>query len=43
MKIYDPTSGLKTCCHIPFEMISSDLCSDYRHLRYLKSIDSKNW
>ena len=42
MKIYDPTLDVKTCCHSWFEMVSSDLHSDCRYLRYLRYIDSKN-
>ena len=32
---------MKTCCHIFFEMLSSDLPTDCRYLRYLRYIDSK--
>ena len=36
MKIYDPTADLKTCCHISFEMLSSNLRLDSRDLGYLR-------
>ena len=41
MNIYDLTRDMKTCCHISFEMLSSDLRPDCRDLRYLRYIDSK--
>ena len=41
MKIYDLTLDLKTCGHISFDMLSSNLRPDYMDLRYLIYIDSK--
>ena len=40
MKIYDPTSDLKTCGHISFDMLSSNLLQNCRGLRYLRYIYS---
>ena len=39
--MHDPTSDLKTCGHISFEMLSSNLHPDCRDLRYLIYSDSK--
>ena len=39
VKIYDPTSDLKTCCRISFEMLSSNIRSDSRDLEYLRYRD----
>ena len=33
---------LKTCCHISFDMLSSDFCSDCRYLIYLICIGLEN-
>ena len=41
MKIYNLTSYIKTCDHISFKMLSSDLSSDCRDLMHLRWIDSK--
>ena len=41
MKIYDPTLDLKTCGHISFDIISSNLRTDCKYLIYLRYIDSK--
>ena len=35
---YDPTSDLKTCGHISFEMLSPKFHPDCRYLRYLRYI-----
>ena len=45
MEIYYPTSDLKTCGHISFEIISSNLrpdCIDLVYLRYIYSKVEKN-
>ena len=39
VKICDPTSYLKTFCHISFEMLISDLRSDCRDCRDFRYID----
>ena len=41
VKIYDPTPDMKTCCHISFEMLSSNLRSDSIYLEYLRYRDLK--
>ena len=41
MKIYDPTSDMKTRCHISFEILSSNLRSDSIDLKYLRYSDLK--
>ena len=42
MKIYDPTLDLKTRCHISFDILSSNLRSDSRDLKYLRYSDLKS-
>ena len=41
MKIYDPDLDLKTCVHISFEMLSSNLRPDCIKFTYWIYIDSK--
>ena len=41
VEIYDPNLDLKTCCHILFEMLSSNLRSDSIYLKYLRYFDLK--
>ena len=41
VKIYYPTSDMKTRCHILFEMLSSNLRSDLRDLKDLSYCDLK--
>ena len=41
VKIYYPTTDMKSYCHISFDMLSSDLRSDSIDLEYLRYRDLK--
>ena len=41
MKVYDPNSDMKICCHISFDILNSNLRSDCRDLIHLRYIYSK--